>query len=841
VGDRAPALHDAPSFADWLTRATAARPPEVDLAAWCRSCAIRTLGAGCQRDVGTALLERLLDDAKARRLPWDEQWALLGEAALWWDVRSDHQLVQRLIQRYHDLGLAGFRQSGLRPYSTLRRAAMSVSLPSPHDLRVPNEEAVRWELIQLAHEDRWDEALDFCEQLRFFRQHELCALAPWVDATLTRYTTRRPSAYRVLRAKADWQETLIEELSKDTYNFLAELQALLDGGSVADAARSIASIDADLYQGVAPQPRDRRHLVSMATAIAMLLDTFPALRQEINAKYGEAAVLRVRQAIREGNVTAIRLATVQFAGTPAAAEAHRWLGDRALAIGWFAHAASQYGRAAASANIAEQHELAARQRLAAALLGQLTGTAASAPVGLGPAPLAPAQFEALVAELQKRPAAVNTSSAPAQTVDGTLPKPTGFSMPGRGRLDGAVGKNPEQEAIPNARGNQIDWAGRQIATVVAGDVLYTSNRFHVAAYDLNSGSRLWQSGVPPGEPLRSQDWGLIRMRPLVTASRVFARLLYGRGPMLACLDKTNGQLVWATEFPGNEYAVSDPVLVQGQLAALTLAQQDQGDSMLRLTVFDEGNGVVLRQHDLLRVNEVWWRRRCCEVTPLDDGLVAVMSGVTLCCDVSGDLRWVRRETMLPPTEEPRWVLQHYEPPLWVGDRLYVTQPGSYNVQCLEARSGRKIWSKLMPLAARVLGVCGARVVVQAENEVLGLASQTGEVAWRYATKAPVEGHLCDPTTLWIVARRPVEQSANQYQPQVTWLDAATGQPTAQAAIRDLQHESPHLWPLVLHRGRYWAFAGRGEQDPNRDFVELVPAGEPDKPPPAADGNVWIAG
>jgi outer membrane protein assembly factor BamB len=647
--------------------------------------------------------------------------------------------------------------------------------------------------------------------------------------------------YRLLRARADWQEPLIEELSKDTYNFLAELQGLLDGGSLADAARSIAAIDAELYQGVAPQPRDRRHLVSLPTAIAMTLDAFPALRQEINAKYGEAAVLRVRQAIREGNVTAVRLATVQFAGSQAAAEAHRWLGDRALAIGWFAHAASQYSRAAAAASIAEQHELAARQRFASAMMGRQVGTAASLPVAFGPAPLAPPQFEALVAEMQQRQSAANTASASDRTLDGTLPKPTGFSMPSRGRLDGPSGRNPQEDAIPNARGYQIDWAGRQIATTVAGDILYTSNRFHVAAYDLNSGGRLWQSGVPPGDPLRSQDWGLIRMRPLVTPTRVFARLLYGRGPMLVCLDRGNGQVVWATEFPGNEYAASDPVLVQGQLLALTLAQQEQGDSMLRLTVFDDGSGVVLRQHDLARINEVWWRRRCCETTALDDGLVAVMSGVTLCCDVSGDVRWLRREIMLPPTEEPRWVMQHFEPPLLAGDRLFVTQPGSYNVQCLDARSGRSIWSRLVPLVTRVLGVCKTRVIVQAENEVLGLVSKTGDVAWRYATKSPLESYLCDPSAILVAARTLVEAGGNRFQPLVTWLDEATGVPAAQAPIRDLQHESPHLGPLVLHRNRYWAFAGRGEQDPNRDFVELVPAGEPEKPPAAADGNVWVAG
>ena len=117
---RARRLHDAPQLGVWLTKAAEAQPPEADVGAWRRTCAVRALGAGCQRDLGTALLELLLDDAADRGLPPERQLALLNEAALLWDVTSDHQLLQKLLQRYRDLGLRGQERSGLRPYSSIR-------------------------------------------------------------------------------------------------------------------------------------------------------------------------------------------------------------------------------------------------------------------------------------------------------------------------------------------------------------------------------------------------------------------------------------------------------------------------------------------------------------------------------------------------------------------------------------------------------------------------------------------------------------------------------------------------------------------------------------------------
>ena len=462
---RAPALHDAPQLGVWLTKVCEAQPPEADGAAWRRSCAVRTLGAGCARDLGTALLELLLDDAADRGLPIERRLALLNEAALLWDT-SDYSLLQKLLQRYRDLGRDAQERSGLRPYSSIRRDLMSVPLVTPHNVQVADEPLIRAELIQLAHENRLDELYAFCRQLHYFRQQDICPLRKWAEVVSSRTTVGRMNWTRRATVSNDWQPPLIEELNKETYNAVAEMNALLESAAFDDAARLIASLDAEMFQGVAPHVRDRRLLASLPTAVGMALDAYPDLRAAVQARYGDTSLLRVRRAIQENSLAAVQLATVQFAGLPAAAEAHRWLGDRALSIGWFDHALAQYRQAAVSADAGEVRDLAARHRLAAAMLGRELGKPPTAEVEIGGTKLTPAAFEELIAQLLKQNASLPAAALGNPSLGRAVPKPSGFAVQTRSRLDGPIGREPNAEVVPNSRRLAVDWAGRQIAVVL---------------------------------------------------------------------------------------------------------------------------------------------------------------------------------------------------------------------------------------------------------------------------------------------------------------------------------------------------------------------------------------
>ena len=638
----------------------------------------------------------LLDDAADRGLPIERRLALLNEAALLWDT-SDYALLQKLLQRYRDLGRDAQERSGLRPYSSIRRDLMSVPLVTPHNFQVADEPLIRAELIQLAHENQLDELYAFCQQLHYFRQQDICPLRKWAEVVASRTTVGRMNWTRRATVSNDWQPPLIEELNKETYNAVAEMNALLESAAFDDAARLIASLDAEMFQGVAPHVRDRRLLASLPTAVGMALDAHPELRAAVQARYGDTSLLRVRRAIQENSLAAVQLATVQFAGLPAAAEAHRWLGDRALSIGWFDHALAQYRQAAVSADAGEVRDLAARHRLAAAMLGRELGKPPTAEVEIGGSKLTPAAFEELIAQLLKQNALLPAAALGNPSLGRTVPKPSGFAVQARSRLDGPIGREPNAEVVPNSRRLAVDWAGRQIAVVLDRNAIYVSNRFQVAAYDPNSGGPSVAEPDAGRQPHAEPGLGLDphaalgdrrpHHHPLAVRPAAHAGV---PGPQQWTIGVDR-----RVRCPGGPRV--GPALAARPAGRPDARCQETGESLLRWTILDPSSGVVISQNELLRLNEIWWRRQCCEVTPLDDGLVAILSGVTVCCDVAGNLRWIRRETVLPPSEEPNWVTQGFQPPLLAGNDLYVLQPGGCAVARLDVRSGRVAWSRLLPV------------------------------------------------------------------------------------------------------------------------------------------------
>jgi hypothetical protein len=445
VREQARPFNDARGLGIWITAATESQPAETDLAEWRRACAIRALGAGCAKELGWQLVDLLLDDAAARKLPPDKQLRMLEEAVLLYDTRDNQEVTVRMIERFDRLAIAAYEQHGERPFSLIRHALMTAPFSLLYNFRVATESTVRAELLQLLYSGRWQETVDFCRRLRFYQQHQQCPLAEWAEMTALRELPTRPGATSVARQKEDWRQPLVEELSKDAYNLLAELQAVLDSDAYDDAARMITAADPDSMTGVAPFANDRQLLVSLPASIRLAIRQYPQLETVMTDRYGPLAQLRVRQAIAAGNVAAVQLAAVQFESTEAAAEAHRWLGDRALSSGWFARALAEYRRAELTAGAALKQELAARIRLAAAMLGDDVGTAATQPVQLGEIHMPAAEFETLVAEMRQRadgsPAA-RSAAVSELAFASPAPQPTGYEVHVRGRLDGQVGDEP---------------------------------------------------------------------------------------------------------------------------------------------------------------------------------------------------------------------------------------------------------------------------------------------------------------------------------------------------------------------------------------------------------------
>jgi outer membrane protein assembly factor BamB len=838
--ERALSLPQPADYGDWLTQFSAAQPPEVETAVWRRACAVSTLASGCSAALGDALVNALLDDAQSN-LAVEQQFALLEEAALLLDLRSDANRWSQYMERFHNLAEAAHRSGDSQPFSLIRRSVMTAPVSSPHQQRLGSNSLIRTELVDLLDQGRWRDAMAFCEMLRFYRLDENMPLAVWARATAQRQAS--DIANETLAEQRDvWRHPLVEELSKEAYNFLAEFQALLDSEAFDEAARMIAATEPHATAGVATDRRDARLLISLPAAVRLALRDWPDLRRVMEENYADLAQLRVRRAMSEGDEAGVRSTALQFDATPAAALAARWLGDRALSRGHFEQALALYERAERDSEPALLAELAPRKRLAGAMLGRELGSAVSSDVELGDVRIAAAEFETIIEQMRQRaaksPETVVRGAASAPRIQ-EAPAPRGYTLQSPARLDGSSGGAPNE--LPRAvREMNIDWVARQLACVVEGDTLYVSNRFHVAAYDLNSGQRRWQSPPPPGKGARSHDWSLTPMRPLVTEKHILCRQLTGDGPVLACLDKANGQPVWTSQPPPGEWLASDPVVVQGRLLLLRTRPGGAREISLVLCDYDSATGEPRDQQELLRLRETAWNaRRVCEVAVAEDALVATLGGCVVCADLAGGVRWVRRQLYIPPDEDLSWSGQHFEPPLVDGDRLYLTQPGVRSIECVDADTGRSRWTRTLPDVQRLLGLADDRLIIEAGEGFLALAAESGETLWRREAGPRLEGRfLGGPGGLCYVRQTTGERDDTAPRPELVWLDPQTGDETASFLLNDFKRADLRFGPVIAHKERLWAFVGAGPHDPNRDLVGLVPQGEADRRASGTD-DPWL--
>jgi outer membrane protein assembly factor BamB len=813
-------------LAGWLRQVIDNQPVDVPPDEWRRACAVKSLAAGVSTKLGNGLILGLLDEAISLPASLDERLALLEQMALiapTGDGSHFRELALALAQRYEQLGNRLIVEGEDRPYTAIASALRRTPIMTEAPLPLLPESLVRYEFLHLAQLDRWEEAVELAGRINFWsrpadpnrRQNRdgLLALADWAEGSAFRsLSTRRTGTASVLRA--EWRHPLFEVLSKEGYNILAEFNAALEGQSYHDACQIISSADPHGALGLLPDARDDHLLVSLPAAVQMAMREHVALRQTMNDEFGPRGRLRVQQAIAEGDRVALEAATTQFSGTAAAALAHLWLGDRALASGDFTQATGQYQRALASDP--QSLGVRARLRLAAAMLGRNEQSPLTAEVEIGEIRYTAAEFEALVAELLRArsgTAAGGVTLASSSTAS-AVPAPARLVAKRFGSFDGDLGSDPQQTQYP-----ELDWAGRQLAATVAGKRLYVSNRFQVVAYDLATGDKKWSAELSK-EHGHAHSWPLAPMPPLIAGQQLFQRRITTKGPELACFDLEKEKLLW-TARPGDHVA-TDPLLVQDQLLAITISVPQEGLLQLHLTSLEPRTGEMLSQRPLVQLRDVWNRQVPCQLALAGDQIVAHCGGAVLCCDLLGQVRWLRRRVWLPQSVDPDWPRQYVEPPLVQEGLVYLSQPGVREVQCLELASGRLRWQRTMPSLRRLVQVSQERLLVEDDTGIVALDAATGEPAWSYSTEALLHAQLSDNQQVLICCRQQIDKESQR--PCLIWLEAATGRELARSPLVELADKQPMLGPMVSQGKRLWTFFGRGGRDATREIHELKAQG-----------------
>lgn len=819
----------------WLENVIESQPPGIDSLQWRQACALKTLALGTQGELGKTLLAGLIADVIVRPVSPADRLQFLQDAALiadTWDQADGlsfaayyEQLGERLIQEGH-----------ATPCRLTVQGLLQCPLWTMAPIKVPAESMARSELLRAIYKDDWEDVARLCRWLRFWNKpthphypafHGRDSLRSMVDlaeAGVQRFAPEHKAPAGTPfpnQETVTWRHPLIEQLSKEGYNVLAEFEAALAGDSFKDACQIVAAASASGALGLLPDARDRRLLVSLSRAVSLAMREHPQLQKTMITQFGPTGRVRVRQAMAEENVAGVTSATLQFTGTEAAAEAHAWLGDRALSVGSFVQAIGQYQQAIPTASASLRAELQAKLRLVSALAARpkLVGDPVTAPVTLGAQRLEATEFEQLVADLRagrfKEMAGNQVSTATEPYFTTAVPAAQGYQIGRRFPFAGTAGKH-----AGNTHYAGTDTTGREFVVRVAGDWLLTSNRFQIVAYDLVSGAQKWTTALKEDEG-DAHSFPLMPMPPVVHAGRIFVRRLTRNGPELACLELATGNLLWSKR-PGN-HVISDPLVIQDDLFAFFVEEPQIGLLQVSLGNFDVQTGELISQSIQLQTRDVWGTKIICEAVAAGDKIVASMGGAVLCCDLLGQPRWLRRQTWLPPVDYYGFFRQFRQPPLVSEGRVYLVQPGVLAVEALDMESGRQVWQQSWPELRRVVGLVNQQIIIETGSGLHALRVDNGERIWTSKSSGLLEAQICGQPGGVLVART-IRLRNDQKRLCLAWLDAATGQELSRLVLPGMQDKDPQVATLLPYQDRMWLAWGQQPRDYKRELVELVPGG-----------------
>lgn len=822
VRERAVALDEATSVGDWLQAVAETQPADVESAIWRRACALRTLGASPSSELAHALLEGLLHEAMRLPLPLKSRLHALDQAARIANTWIP-QHAAGLAKAYEELGEQLVAEGATRPFSTIAPELVASPITGPTQIQAFPGGLLRQELLRSVHQERWEDVVSLIQRLRFWREHDpnrrdspADRLIAWTASQAARGAPRNLLAPEI-DSLATVRQPLIEALSKEGYNILAEFEAALQSRAYDDACQIISTADTQGALGLLPDARERPLLVSLSGAVTLALRDHPQLGEAMREKFGPAGKLRVHEAIAQSDASAVQAATVQFMGTEAAALAHSWLGDRSLSQGDCTQAMVHYRRALPDAAADERAAIAARLRLASALLGYDQGQPPQQSVEYGGVTLSPSEFEQLVAELRTGRGGPATSVA-------TAPPASAFPPPSR------YGLAPFAELAGTRPGDQgpqnIDWAARQYAFAVAVNYCLISDSFSLVAVDAASGQQRW--AVPSVNPA-VMPWAGVVSQPAVVGNTVYWRRITRDKADVISVQLADGKLLWTART--NPWSViSDPFWVQEKLQVLATQQRPDRTLQVALLTLSADGGELVAAFPLAELRDEWDGRCPAAGVVSGDRVVATIGGCVMSCDAAGQVRWLRRQPWMPAALDPFPHEQGLPPPLVdtsLGGRVLVTQRGVREVQCLDLETGRLLWQYTDPYLRRVCGVSGKYVIVDTSRGMVGLGLQDGKFLWSH----PVDRSLPDdrmPEAVFchesgqVLSVERFRNHSELDMAELVWLDAATGEDVARWPLETLSGKQLRAGPFFANGPNTFLLTGTSHEETKRTMHRLLP-------------------
>lgn len=822
----------AATLEEWDSWVAESRPPDVPPGVWRRACLLRTLAQNPYFSLGGKLIHRLLDEVLSKTDDLPSQLSLLDEAAVL--IHGlDPEGSRPFDRHYEQLGLRLLRAGHPDPLGLVSAAVLRTPIWN-HDRQNPWPDGLLAHmLLAQAAEDRVTEVEKLLDRLEYWTQPdrlesgrppwggEVQHLVDWAEFQLGR-RREEARAGRPAAVPPSWRDPLLERLSKEGYNVLAEFQAAIDAGAHRAACQIIATSADPGVAGLLPDAKDHRLLVSLPTAVELAMQRVPALRRAMQEHYGPLGQLRLSKAIADDDPAAATATTLQFCGTTAAAEAHAWLGDCELSSGRSALAVGHYQRALQGV-AAEQHAgLHARLRLAGAMEGRDVGEPVKTTVEIGGTRISAAKFEQMVQQIRaanRRPEMADRAEGGSNAVLDRDLHADRYEAKSWAEVGGEGIQRPS-----NTPERGLDWAARQIAVALTGRQMIVHNQVELAAFDLPTGRRQW---TRPQDLTHGQSrWPAVGMRPVVSKTRVVVRRPTDHAAELACFDVRDGKPIWSSQ--PSDYVASDPLLIGQDLFALTVVKDEGRKLSLQLAEFDFLSGRLRREVPLAEFDDLWEGDLPCRVTEADGRIVVTAAGCVVCCDLGGQVQWIRRQIWIPPPAghhagAGKWLQRRHQPPLVADGRVYATQPGVWNVECLDLQTGRLLWRKAVPELTGLLGRIGERLIVETTEGLLAKHCLSGETLWHHDAENRLEAHLCSERLGVVYVRlEPGDDPAQNPHLVLVRLDPASGRTQATAVFNAPQHKEPLFGPLVTDGRRSWGLLASAQHPAKREILELTP-------------------
>lgn len=814
----APTLNGATDAAALNKLVADSKPPDVPPHLWRRACLVRALVDNGKQSMSQSLLDDLIEDVVETSRDAEFLVRFLTEVALihslnrWEDCERYERHWERLGKRLVRLGHPS-------PFAVVSPAMLRTDFWHGRRLSAFPSTLLRYDLFRQASQENWAAVSDYARQMLFWNrrshEHSLGLELTWhvVEWAEAQAAIRAPE-HRASRRPISplWQDGLAEHLSKEGYNTLTELHAALEGQAYREAAQIMGTAAQNTELGLLPDRRDPRLTVSLPLAFQQAIEEHPALRAEMEESFGAVGSVRLSEAAVAGDAERIAAITIQLYGTTAAASAHQWLGDRALARGNFAAAMNHFEQALRGAPPAQQADILARKRLAAAYLGDGTGLAVKSGARVGTRSLAAVQIEELVSQIHQR------CHKQEKLLPETCPKPGEYTLQPWARIDGSRVKRAG--GLPD-RG--LDWAARQSGVVIVGNRMIVNNQVDQVALDLASGRQAWIQ--QPSLEDKDQQWPLVVMKPVARGERVYVRRLARGGPEIACLEMESGRLLWTAK--PDSHVVSDPLFIGDELFVLSCTVRPGERLTLALVRLDGDTGTAVERWPIADFQDLSNGRLHCPATVADRRIIVAAAGHILCCDGAGRLVWLRRQTWIRPpgsdySRARWWMEQYHSPPLALAGAVYVLQPGSWDVECINLETGGLRWRRTLVEPNRLVGIGSGRLLVETGAGLEAMDAAGGELLW-HRDLVGVCGIMPGQDSRNICCATLVKTKEGGKPPrlELVWLDGASGTAERTAAVDLPDWPEPLAGPFIAAGERMWGLFADQAAPAQREIRQLA--------------------